>query len=272
MKWLHYISLFFLSLCTFQWVYAENHFRLPEKIYSVQNQQWISFDDLIQQLKTADMVLIGEQHTQKSHHLAEEQLLLQSVEIRKQGSVLLEMLDEEQQSAVNDVQKWLQQGGKTGIRRLPEKINWQHSWAWEDYGKMVHDLLHQQPSLLSATPNRQKIAKATHFQPQGKNTGAEKVRHLLLAMMNQHTSHGDTQVLVNQQQFKDDYMAKKLLHAPKPAWLIAGAAHTAKTIGVPLYLQDAGYSGKILVLILTTDDGLMLEADLADFVWYLPEH
>ncbi|MBR6877147.1 MAG: ChaN family lipoprotein [Neisseriaceae bacterium] len=252
-------------------VNADNSFRLPEKLYDNQNQQWISFSDLMTALKQADIVLIGEQHSQKNHHLAKEQLLRHSEQIRKNGSLLLEMIDEQQQSAVRDVQKWLNNGGKTGIRHLPEKINWQHSWAWEDYGPMVHYLLQQKPPVLHATPSRKRIEQSVNFTPTGKKSSAEKVKNTLLEMMNQHAAHGNAQALVNQQQFKDSYMAQQLLLAPKPAWLIAGAVHTAKNIGVPLYLQDANYQGKVLVIILTTDDGLRLDPDLADIVWYLPE-
>lgn len=272
MKFVQYILLSFCILFIQQNIYAENNFRLPEKIFSTQNQQYISLDELLSQLKSADIVLIGEQHNQNTHHLAEEQLLKKSEDIRKNGSVILEMINADQQSAISEVQQWLNNGGKTGVRNLENKINWQHSWNWQDYGNIVHYLLKNQAVVLAGLPNKQQIANAQNFIPQGKKSSADEVRAALLEMMMQHIQHGNPQLFVNQQQFKDNYMAQQLLNAPKPAYLIAGAVHTAKNIGVPLFLQDADYQGKVLVIILTADNGETLHSDLADIVWYLPKN
>ena len=75
------------------------------------------------------------------------------------------------------------------------------------------------------------------------------------------------------QQQRDRRMAERLLQAPRPALLFAGAFHVRRDLGVPLHLDDLGARGVTRVLILA-EEGADLSERQADFVWYtraLPE-
>ena len=52
------------------------------------------------------------------------------------------------------------------------------------------------------------------------------------------------------QQQRDRRMAERLLAAPTPALLLAGAFHVRKDLGVPLHLKDLGAGEGNAVLVL----------------------
>lgn len=233
-------------------------------IYATNYQQWIDKEQLINDLHTADIVLIGERHDVCSHHMIEQWLVKQT-----HATIALEMLDNGQQQQINEVQKWLHNGGKTSIRRLPEKISWKHSWDWDLYGALISQLLNSSNKILAANPSTKDIVNATHFEPTGINASNPKVKNALSQLMEKH--HTSLKSRVNQQQFKDNNMADVLLNSSKPVWLIAGAIHVSKVLGVPLFIQDKGFSGKVFVLILTDTDS-DIEYNHADYIWYLPKN
>lgn len=235
------------------------------RIVETQNGQNISPEQLVQALSQAQIVLIGEQHDNAQHHAAQQWLLQQTEKVRQNGSVALEMLTQQQQDAVREVQHYLQQGGSTGKRSLAEKINWNAAWDWRKYQNIMYMLLHQKAQVLAASPDRDDLARQTTFVPQGIYSGDVSVRNSLSKLMYQH--HADTQNLVSMQQYKDLTMSQVLLHAPKPAWLIAGNIHVSKQLGVPLFLRDAHFSGS-LKTVLMTDEGSGADSQHADYIWF----
>ncbi|MNY23053.1 hypothetical protein D3C86_1567010 [compost metagenome] len=69
------------------------------------------------------------------------------------------------------------------------------------------------------------------------------------------------------QQQRDRRMAERLMAAPTPALLLAGAFHVRKDLGVPLHLKDLGAGEGNAVLILA-EAGKTVTAENADYVWY----
>lgn len=259
--------LYRLAAAAWLFAAAAVHAAAPQgRIYDTQAGREIAPETLVQQLKQADVVLIGEKHDEAAHHNAEAWLLAQTAESRQAGSVLLEMLDASQQRQVGEVQAWMQSGGKTTPRRLNEKMGWNNAWQWQDYSTLVHFLMGQKAKVLAANPERAAVHQAASFVPQGKAGGDARVREALGKIMG--GNHGSTDGLVSMQQFKDHTMAQNLIAAPKPAWMLAGAIHTSKQLGVPLFLRDAGYGGKVKVVILADPDNSP-ENEHGDFIWYV---
>ncbi|MDT4885924.1 hypothetical protein FQZ97_1222190 [compost metagenome] len=69
------------------------------------------------------------------------------------------------------------------------------------------------------------------------------------------------------QQQRDRRMAERLLAAPAPALLFAGAFHVRRDLGVPLHLADLGQAEGDAVLILS-EVGKPVEQGTADYVWH----
>ena len=70
------------------------------------------------------------------------------------------------------------------------------------------------------------------------------------------------------QQARDRRMAERLLAAPAPALLMAGAYHAAADIGVPLHVRDLQPQVPLRVLILA-EEGMKLDARQGDYAWFV---
>lgn len=254
-------ALLIIACCLIQTAHADP----AGRILDTETGQTLTPAQLAQQLTQAQIVLIGEQHDNARHHAAQQWLLQQTEKARENGSVVLEMLAPEQQQPVRDMQAYLNRGGSTGRRSLADKINWNAAWDWSQYQNLMHTLLHQKAQILAGNPSRRDLAQQTAFQPQGTHSGSDTVRQALSQLMHNH--HADTQNLVAMQQYKDHTMSQVLLHAPKPAWLIAGNIHVSKQLGVPLFLRDADFSGSLKV-VLMTEEGSGADKQHADYIWF----
>jgi uncharacterized iron-regulated protein len=71
------------------------------------------------------------------------------------------------------------------------------------------------------------------------------------------------------QQQRDRRIAERLIAAPTPSMLLAGAYHARKDVGVPLHVLDLGESEAPTVLMLA-QQGSEVTAGMADYVWYTP--
>ena len=78
------------------------------EIVDLRSGQRLTAEQLLARLAAAPRVIVGEQHDQLSHHRIEQWLLQQLQGQRPQGSVLLEMLNPDQQAKVDKVKPWLQ--------------------------------------------------------------------------------------------------------------------------------------------------------------------
>ena len=107
------------------------------EIVDLRSGQRLSAEQLLSQLAAAPRLIIGEQHDQLSHHQIEQWLVQQLQGQRPQGSVLLEMLNPDQQARVDKLKPWLQTAPVVRPEHVTEMLAWQPSWKWEQYGELV---------------------------------------------------------------------------------------------------------------------------------------
>jgi len=240
------------------------------RIVDLASGRTLTADELIQQLSAAPLVLVGEQHDNLGHH-ALELWLLQALQARRaQGSVLLEMLDDGQQLSVEQAQLALRSGQPPAD--LPAALNWRSDWDWSAYAPLVGYALAQPWPLLSANFERGEMMQI-YRHPAPLNGALSTAQPVLNALREQiRDSHCNLlpeaqlpNMLAVQQQ-RDRRMAERLLTAPKPALLVAGAFHVRRDLGVPLHLADLGQPyAKVLIL---AQVGQPVTQEMADFVWY----
>ncbi|MFG0408342.1 ChaN family lipoprotein [Pseudomonas sp. FYR_11] len=229
--------------------------------------QVISPDQLVQRLATAPRVLVGEKHDNPDHHALQVWLLRALQSQRAQGSLLLEMLQPEQQPLVDRLK------GQPLPADLPKALAWEEGWDWQLYGPIVRAALQQQIPLLAGNLSPGEMRQAYRQPPPlaGEKTNAATVRARLLQQV--RAGHcgmlpeSQLPAMLAVQQQRDRRMAKRLLAAPQPALLFAGAYHVRKDLGVPLHLSDLGAPGASKVLMLA-EVGEKVEAGEADYVWY----
>ncbi len=227
---------------------------------------------LIEQLAGTSRLLIGERHDNPDHHALQHWLLENLAAREAYGSLLLEMLDPEQQARVDATRAALVRGEAPD---LPAALAWQPGWDWAQYGALVDWALRQPAPLLAANLDREEIRRIYQEVPPlaGEHSTADAVRTALLAQI--RASHCDRlpetrlPAMLAVQQQRDRRMAERLLAAPAPAVLIAGAFHARRDLGVPLHLADLGATQAVRVLLLA-EVGERFMPGSADYLWYTP--
>ncbi|MGE8314531.1 MAG: ChaN family lipoprotein, partial [Pseudomonas putida] len=218
-------------------------------IIDLASGQAISPEQLVQRLAGAPRVLVGEKHDNPDHHALQLWLLRALQGQRVQGSLLLEMLQPEQQPLVDKVQ------GQPVPADLPKALAWQDGWDWQLYGPIVREALQQRVPLLAAnlSPGEMRQAYRQPASLTGERSNAPAVKAALLEQV--RAGHcgmlpeNQLPAMLAVQQQRDRRMAERLLSAPQPALLFAGAYHVRKDLGIPLHLADLGASGESKVLL-----------------------
>ncbi|MGY4525626.1 ChaN family lipoprotein [Pseudomonas sp. TE21394] len=236
-------------------------------IVELASGQLLDPEQLVQRLAVAPRVLVGEKHDNPDHHALQLWLLRALQAQRAQGSLLLEMLQPEQQPLLDKLV------GQPVPADLPQALAWQDGWDWQMYGPIVTEALQQRIPLLAAnlSPGQMRQAYRQPASLVGERSNAPAVKAALLQQV--RAGHcgmlPDSQLpaMLAVQQQRDRRMAERLLAAPQPALLFAGAYHVRKDLGVPLHLADLGAQGSSRVLLLA-EAGAQVEAGQADYVWY----
>ncbi|ASM13201.1 ChaN family lipoprotein [Serratia marcescens] len=232
-------------------------------------------EQLLTRLAQQPRVIVGEKHDNPYHHQIEQWLVQQLPQLRPQGSVLMEMINPNQQAQVDKVKQWLQSDPTVRDGRVAELIAWQPGWEWALYGGVTMAAMRAPYPLWSANLDRSEIA-AFYQQPQfpaGQLSSQPAVRKALEETI--RTSHGgqieaaQLHAMLAIQQQRDRRMAERLLAAPTPALLIAGGYHAAKSVGVPLHVRDLQPAAAPTVLMLA-EPGVQVDAHTADYLWITP--
>ncbi|WP_417697976.1 ChaN family lipoprotein [Pseudomonas sp.] len=238
------------------------------QILDLHNGRAVTPQALIERLARAPRVVVGEQHDNPDHHALQLWLLQALAAQRAQGSLLLEMLTPHQQPRVDAVRQL-----SALPTDLPGALDWSPGWDWSLYGPVVEFALTQRYPLLAANLDAAEIQRVYRQAPdlRGAGANAASVKDQLLEQIRQ--SHcgllpeSQMPAMLAVQQQRDRRMAERLLAAPLPALLFAGAWHGRKDVGVPLHVLDLGVSEAPTVLMLA-EEGSEMTSAMADYVWY----
>lgn len=240
------------------------------EIRDLRSGQPLTAQELVTRLAKPSRLVVGEQHDNRDHHALQLWLLQALGERRPQGSLLLEMFTPDQQSRVDDVRR-----ASTPPADLPGALAWQEGWDWDVYGPIVRFALTQPYPLLAANLDTLEV-RAFYTRPatlNGSRSNASSVKDELLQQIND--SHcgllpkSQMPAMLAVQQQRDRRMAERLLAAPTPSLLFAGAYHARKDVGVPIHVLDLGAPEAPTVLMLAQQGSEVTKA-MADYVWYTP--
>ena len=240
------------------------------EIRDLRNGQSLTAQELLARLARPERLIVGEQHDNRDHHQLQLWLLQAMGQRRPQGSLLLEMLTPDQQPRVDAVRR-----APTLPNDLPGALAWQPGWDWDLYGPIVRFALGQPYPLLAANLDNSQM-RAFYKQPpmlSGARSNAPAVKEVLLEQISE--SHcgllpkSQMPAMLAVQQQRDRRMAERLIAAPTPSLLFAGAYHARKDVGVPLHVLDLGEREAPTVLLLA-ERGSQVTPAMADYVWFTP--
>lgn len=248
---------------------------LAGRIVNLRTNTTLNGLQLAEILAAQQHVILGEKHDNPWHHRAECWLIKRLSEIRPQGSVLMEMIASDQQSRVDQVKKWIKNGGDVRDSRIREVLRWNEKWPWEMYGDVVIQAVRSTYPLISANISGQEVdAIYTHpYLPEGQLSSRREVRdairNIIVDMHGEGLPEYSVEAMLAVQQQRDRVMAKQLIAAPVPAILIAGGYHAARNTGVPLHVHDLEPQISSTVLMLA-EEGMQITSEHADYVWFFP--
>ena len=240
------------------------------EIRDLRNGQAVTPHELIAQLAKTPRLIVGEQHDNRDHHTLQLWLLQTLGQQRPQGSLLLEMLTPDQQPKLDAVRR-----ASSMPADLPAALAWQKGWDWALYEPVIRFALSQPYPLLAANLDAVEL-RAFYTKPptlNGARSNAASVKNELLAQIGEShcgllpTTQMPAMLAVQQQ--RDLRMAERLLEAPTPSVLFAGAYHARKDVGVPIHVLDLGAPEAPTVLMLA-QQGSEVTVAMADYVWYTP--
>ncbi|MCP1651999.1 ChaN family lipoprotein [Pseudomonas nitroreducens] len=242
-------------------------------IRDLHSGEQLSPAQLLDRLASAPRVLVGEQHDNPDHHALELWLVRALAERRASGSVLLEMINPNQQEAVAAAQAAARNGHMP--TDLISALQWQPGWSWSQYGPLLTWLIKQPAPLLAANLDRSEIMDIYRHKPElpGAASTASTVREALLEDI--RASHcgllpeSQLPAMLAVQQQRDRRMAERFKAAAQPAVMIAGGFHARRDLGVPLHLQDLSAAQGLQVVMLA-EVGKRVAPEQADYAWYTP--
>jgi len=240
------------------------------RIVDLRNGQAVTPQVLVERAAKAPRLVLGEQHDNPDHHLLQVWLLRALAGQRPQGSLLLEMLTPSQQPRIDRVRQ-----SPALPEDLPGALGWSPGWDWSLYGPVVEFALVQDYPLLAANLDSDEIQRFYQQAPglPGARSNADSVKRVLLEQIRE--SHcgllpeSQMPAMLAVQQQRDRRMAERLLQAPAPALLFAGAWHARRDVGVPLHALDLG-EAQAPTVILLAQEGSEVTAAMADYAWFTP--
>lgn len=254
-----------------------NKIDLTGEITNLHNGKQLTSRELLIILSKQQRIIIGEHHDNAAHHLIEHWLIEELPKHRPQGSLLLEMINPDQQANVNRVKKSPAVFASTSSEMM-QALSWQKGWNWAFYGSIVRTAIAAPYPLLSANLNRDEVL-GFYQHPvftSGKFSSRPDVRQSLSKII--RLSHGNKieqqqlNAMLAIQQQRDKRMAQSLLAAPTPSLLIAGGYHAAKNLGVPLHMLDV-HQGEQPVVLMLVEKGTATDSRAADYQWAtMPAH
>lgn len=143
-------------------------------IIDLRSGQVLAPDELVARLAVIPRVIVGEQHDNADHHAVQLWLLRSMVVARPQGSLLLEMLNPDQQPKVDALKRSLE--GARLPDDLPGLLAWQSGWQWSLYGPLVGYALRQPYPLLAANLDRQEVREVYGRAPLLSGSGPALLR------------------------------------------------------------------------------------------------
>ena len=240
-----------------------------EMVLDTANGIWLTPAMLVESLASAPHVLIGEKHDNPDHHRFQLCMLQRLQAKRQHGALLMEMIEPDQQSAVDRLQGELAHDEAT----LEQELGWSEGWDWQLYGPLVRWGLTHPERLLAANLTEEEM-RALYRAPAAETSlyAPDAIAELNELISTSHCGklpEDQFPAMLRIQQGRDQRMAEQLAEAPTPALLLAGNYHVRRDLGAPLYWPADGPAAPLVVMLVEAGGGLP-DRSAADFVWLTP--
>jgi uncharacterized iron-regulated protein len=259
----------------------KGHFRIG-RIIHLDTGKALSFDRLIDQLESKDLIFIGEKHDNPEHHLIQVQILQALMARCGDLSVAMEFFQETQQPVLDRYME----GTSTETVFLKD-VDWSKAWSFDYYFyRPLIFMLREKRSRIHAinAPNDivKKVARSglNSLKPEERNQLAkdidldnEKHRAYLRDVYKQHTSRDlkKFDYFYQAQCVWEDTMAENIAECLKEnkqrMVVFAGNGHIINRYGVPERTLKRVRVNMATIVLYPLTDRTIIEKETADYVW-----
>src|SRR5262245_31608038 len=260
---------------------------LVGRVWSVRRRAFVERSALVEDAARARFVLLGEKHDNPDHHRLQAEVLSALVAAGRRPAVALEMLETDQQAAVDRYR-----GAAAGFGAA---VGWSESgWPpWTQYLPIAEVAFRHQLPIVAANLPQAEARALARGEPGGPDPArlaalgvdqplpADAERALCEELRASHCGMLPEAVLprmIQAQRARDAQMAERLRAGAgrDGAVLIAGAEHARLDRGVPWYLRRAGDGDGAVVAVAfrevdhATADPEAYDASAFDYLWFTP--
>jgi len=260
------------------------------QIWDVKAQRIITRDELLQQVRDAHYLLLGETHDNEVHHRIQTSIV-EALARDRRPALAMEQFDIEHQTALNEAAAM----PNTTTESIADAGQFDRKgWNWPLYEPLVAIALRNklpiaainlsraearrivgQPQQLTEDPRFAALALSAAWNQQREDT----LRHEIVAG---HCGHAPATMLpglMAAQRLRDATMAEALIaRSATGAVAILGHGHARKDIGVPIYLTARVPRARVVSISLMevepahryASDYIAEEGAEFDFVWFTP--
>lgn len=231
------------------------------QVWQASTRRFISYDELLQQARASDIVLLGETHDNASHHALQARLLEALSETMPPPVLVMEQFDIEQQQRLDAI---MASGAAADIKLAAYRTLMNEGWEWAGYQPLLSLAVEHKLPVLAANISRaslgvvmrggQEALGAGEPQRLGLASGWRREQQAALAK-DIAQSHCDTlpppaiSALTLAQRARDAVMADRLLSVRGgKAVGILGRGHVRQDLAVPLYLKQRSPRASVLAV------------------------
>ncbi|MET0962510.1 MAG: ChaN family lipoprotein [Noviherbaspirillum sp.] len=230
-----------------------------EEIWQARPGRFVPFDDLVQQARAADIVLLGETHDNAAHHALQARLFAALADARPGPALVMEQFDFQEQSRLDAVRG---SDASPELRLAALKLLMQPGWDWDAYQPLLAIAVERRLQVVAANISREALRRGVG----GLGEGEPKRLGLTSGWSNAQQaqlsreiadSHCDAlppaavTAMSAAQRTRDAVMADRLLSVRSGvAVAILGRGHVRQDLAVPWYLQQRSPKSKVLAIAL----------------------
>lgn len=231
------------------------------KVWRASARSFIPYDELLQQARAADVVLLGETHHNPSHHALQARLLAALSESGQRPVLVMEQFDIEQQDRLDAIKASAASGD---IKLAAYKALMGEGWEWKGYQPLLSLAVKHELPVLAANISRASLREVMRGGQEMLGSGEPQRLGLASGWRREQqdalskdiaVAHCDAlppaaiSALTLAQRARDAVMADRLLSVrDSKAVAILGRGHVRQDLAVPLYLKQRAPRTSVLAV------------------------
>ena len=256
---------------------------LVGQIWDTRHQAFVSQTSLLDTLSSSHFLLLGEKHDNPDHHRLRLALLEQLLAAEQPALMVMEMLTETQQPAINTL---AEQQPLPASEQWQSLLTWDDGWTWTFYEPALRVGLTNNARIVAGNISSDTLMQVYRSETVTDNAvvlNSDQLRRLTNDIDVSHCGMlpaAQIPPMVRVQQARDQQMANALMTAGdfSRRILLAGNFHIRHDLSVPNYLPD-GVEPPLALAFLEVDPTLVQAADYVtdaagdlvyDFIWFTP--